>query len=509
MTFSSPMAKCLMIQGTGSGVGKSILTAAFCRRFYMDGWKTAPFKAQNMSLNSFITEDGGEIGRAQAYQAEACGIAPSVSMNPVLLKPCADNQSQVIIMGKAIATYDAKNYYKSKPRFYDEVLTALNDLRTHYEVVVLEGAGSPAEINLRENDFVNMPMAKAAEAPVIIVGDIDKGGVFAWMKGTYDLLTPDEQNHVTGFIINKFRGDIDILKPGIIMFEEMVGKPVLGVIPFYRDLFVDEEDAIPEMISPSNHNCKGMLDVAIIRLPRISNFTDFSPLILDPAVSVRYIWRPSQIGNPDILIIPGTKNTLDDMQFIKNQGLDREIINCHERGTVILGICGGLQILGKTISDPQHLESQESEITGLGLLDLETTLDPDKVTRQTTHVTRQSPLFAPGLNVKGYEIHMGRTKYNGAHKAIFADETYPDAGVISFDGRIIATYLHGFLDNDQFRLQFLNHARKQRGIETETNTLDYSQLRNEQLDKLAKIIDDHIDMKKIYALMELQNVKVS
>lgn len=505
----SAMAKCLMIQGTGSGVGKSILTAAFCRKFYMDGWKTAPFKAQNMSLNSFITVEGGEMGRAQAYQAEACGIIPHVSMNPVLLKPCADNQSQVIVMGKAMGAFEAKNYYNSKPLFYDEVLNALNLLRRNYEIVALEGAGSPAEINLRQHDFVNMDMAEAAEAPVIIVGDIDKGGVFAWMKGTYDLLSQDEQKRVAGFIINKFRGDMDLLLPGLKMFEDMVGKPTLGVIPFYRDLFVDEEDAIPAMISPANECSESLLDAAIIRLPRISNFTDFSPLTLDPNVSARYVWRPEQIGNPDILIIPGTKNSIDDMRFLKNQGLDKKIVNCHKQGTVILGICGGLQMLGGIIRDPQHLESQEDQISGLGLMDLETTLAPDKVARQTTRITRNSPIFPAGLCVKGYEIHMGRTKFNGAHIPLFDDEASPESGLASLDGSVIATYLHGFFDDDNFRLQFLNHVRKQRGMDPADNTFNYIDFRNEQLDKLANIIDDHIDMRSIYELMKVERVKVS
>jgi adenosylcobyric acid synthase len=492
-----------MIQGTGSGVGKSILTAAFCRKFFKDGWKTAPFKAQNMSLNSYITEDGGEIGRAQAYQAEACGIKPTVSMNPVLMKPSGDNKSQIIVMGKAVNTFDAKEYYKNRPRFYDEVITALNDLRIQNEIVVLEGAGSPAEINLREHDFVNMPMAKAAEAPVIIVGDIDKGGVFAWMKGTYDLLVPDEKKLVTGFIINKFRGDIDLLMPGIKMFEDMVGKPVLGTIPFYRDLFVDEEDAIPTNISTKNNSGKNVLDVAIIRLPRISNFTDFSPLDMDTSVSVRYVWRRDQIGNPDLLIIPGTKNTIDDLTFLKNQGIDTEIARCHKSGTIILGICGGLQMLGKTITDVHGIESDIKIIHGLGYLNMDTSLEPDKITRQVTHKTASSSAFESGLTVKGYEIHMGRTKLNGIFTKLFSNGNSPCSGLINQDGTIIATYLHGLLDNDDFRLSFLNYIRKCRGLETNKETINYSELKTSQLDKLSQIIYDHIHINHSYKLLNL------
>jgi adenosylcobyric acid synthase len=503
MTTSSSQAKCLMIQGTGSGVGKSILTAAFCRKFYKDGWKTAPFKAQNMSLNSFITEDGGEIGRAQAYQAEACGIAPTVAMNPVLMKPSGDNKSQIIVMGKAVDTFNAKEYYKNRPRFYDEVIASLNSLRNQNEIVVLEGAGSPAEINLRDHDFVNMPMAEAADAPVIIVGDIDKGGVFAWMKGTYDLLTPDEKERISGFIINKFRGDVDLLTPGIKLFEDMVGKPVLGTIPFYRDLFVDEEDAIPTSISTNSEYGNNILDVAIIRLPRISNFTDFSPLDIDPSVSVRYVWRKDQIGNPDLLIIPGTKNTIDDLIYLKTQGIDAEIARCHKSGTIILGICGGLQMLGESITDLHGLESKTKEIAGLGLLNMETTLEPNKITRQVMHQTVSSA-FESGLTVKGYEIHMGRTKFFDNYSQIFSDSTSLGAGLITNDGKIIATYLHGFLDHDDFRLSFLNHIRKSRGMDTNKSTVNYSEIKLNQLDKLSQIIDDHMDISNIYKIMNLE-----
>jgi len=498
-----------MIQGTGSGVGKSILTAAFCRKFFQDGWKTAPFKAQNMSLNSFITEDGGEIGRAQAYQAEACEIIPTVSMNPVLMKPSGDNKSQIIVMGKVVNTFDAKEYYKNRPRFYEEVISALNNLRNQYETIVLEGAGSPAEINLRNHDFVNMAMAEAAEAPVIIVGDIDKGGVFAWMKGTYDLLTEDEKNRVAGFIINKFRGDVDLLTPGIKMFEDMVGKPILGTIPFYRDLVVDEEDAIPTSMTTNTNYEKNVLDISIIRLPRISNFTDFSPLDIDPSVSVRYVWRKDQIGNPDLLIIPGTKNTIDDLKFLRAQGIEGEISRCHKSGTIILGICGGLQMLGKTIRDPHAQESQTELISGLGYLNMDTSLEPDKITRQIKHRTDSSSPFGSGLTVNGYEIHMGRTSFNKNYSQIFTVPATPDAGLITEDGKIIATYLHGFLDKDDFRLSFLNHIRKVRGIKAVKNIINYSELKISQLDRLSQIIEEHIDMNNIYKIMNLKQREFS
>lgn len=296
-------AKTLMVQGTGSGVGKSVITAALCRWFYRKGLKVAPFKAQNMSLNAYVCEDGGEIGRAQAFQAEACGIAPTVQMNPVLLKPAGDNLSQVILLGRPAHTRNAKDYYKGKPAYLDQVKQALADLRREYDLVILEGAGSPAEINLREMDFVNMAMAKEADAKVLLVGDIDRGGVFAWMKGTYDLLTQDEQDRVAGFLINKFRGDVDLLKPGLKQFEDLVAKPVLGVIPFDHNLFVDEEDSLPFGTYGEMKTDAGLLDVAILRVPRIANFTDFSPLMEDPAVAVRYVWTEAQLGSPDLIVL--------------------------------------------------------------------------------------------------------------------------------------------------------------------------------------------------------------
>ena len=401
-------SKTLMIQGTGSGVGKSLLTAAFCRYFYQAGYKVAPFKAQNMALNSFVTESGKEMGRAQVYQAEACGLKPDVLMNPILLKPSGDNNSQVIVMGKPDGSRNAKGFYSCHLKHKEIVTKALEELRSKYELVIIEGAGSPAEINLKKTDLVNMFIAEKADAPVLLVGDIDRGGVFAWLKGTYDLLPKNEQDRIFGFIINKFRGDLDLLKPGIEQFEEMMGKPVLGVVPYCRDLVIDEEDSVPQRFYSAETSVQEILSIAVIELPRLSNFTDLSPLANDPSISIQYVQHPAQMGNPDLIILPGSKNTVNDMKFLDQQGLSSEILKRHEAGTMILGICGGFQMLGKKIKDPENLESCEVEVDGLGLFDFQTTLLPEKLTRQVKLKTVKSRVFAEGIECIGYEIHMDK-----------------------------------------------------------------------------------------------------
>ncbi|MDA0691660.1 MAG: cobyric acid synthase [Nitrospinae bacterium] len=498
-------AKTLMIQGTGSGVGKSIITAGFCRQFFLEGWKVAPFKAQNMSLNSFVTEEGGELGRAQAYQAEACGIKPHVNMNPILLKPSGDNMSQVIVMGKVTENRNAKNYYSHHNKHKEEVQTAFNHLSREYELVVLEGAGSPAEINLKQWDLVNMPMAKMAKAPVLIVGDIDRGGVFAWMKGTYDLLTKEEQDRVAGFIVNKFRGDLDLLTPGLRQFEDLVQKPILGVIPFCRDLFVDEEDAIPAWNHPSTENGKDQLDAAVIWYPRISNFTDVSPLAADPSVSLRYVSNPSQLGNPDLIILPGSKNTLDDLKFIKANGLAKAVCTRYESGAILLGICGGFQILGKTVKDPESMESRQAEISGLSVFNIETTLLKEKTTRQVRQTTLASPVFKEGLSVEGYEIHMGVTEFNEEYLPLFniSNGDHPHhLGVTNEKGTVVGTYIHGVLDNELLRNSFLNHVRILRGLPTPHKKFNYQEFRQQHLNRLAKLVNDSIDMKQVKEIVD-------
>lgn len=489
-----------MIQGTGSGVGKSVITAGFCRQFFLDGWKVAPFKAQNMSLNSFVTEDGGELGRAQAYQAEACGIKPHVSMNPILMKPSGDNMSQVIVMGKVTENRNAKNFYAHHKKHQAEVQKAFGHLSREYELVVLEGAGSPAEINLKQWDLVNMAMAKMAEAPVIIVGDIDKGGVFAWMKGTFDLLEPEEKDRVAGFIVNKFRGDLDLLTPGLRQFEDMVHKPILGVIPYCHELFVDEEDAIPTASHSAPKNSSGNLDAAVIWYPRISNFTDVSPLSADPSVTVRYVSSPAQLGNPDLIILPGSKNTLGDLEFLKQQGFESAISECFDSGSIILGICGGYQMLGALVKDPDNMESSLKEIRGLGLLNIETTLLTRKYTRQVNQATLSSPIFASGLPIEGYEIHMGESFFNSQYIPLFENKNgdHPlHLGLSNQKGTLVGTYVHGFLDNEEVRHSFLKHIRSLRNLPENDTAFSYREFREQNLNRLAELIRDSVDMTKV------------
>ncbi len=499
-------AKTLMIQGTGSGVGKSIITAALCRAFYREGHKVAPFKAQNMSLNSYVTEEGGEIGRAQVYQAEACGIAPHVDMNPILLKPSADNNSQVIVMGKVMGQRNAKDYYAGRPNYIKEVAGAFDNLKNKYELIIMEGAGSPAEINLRKYDMVNMAMAEMADAPVLIVGDIDRGGVFAWMKGTLDLLTESEQKRVRGFVINQFRGDLDLLKPGITQFEEMTGKPILGVIPFDAELYVDEEDAIPHHSLPFVNSHPSVMDIAIVQLPHIANFTDFSPLVSDPGVAVRYIRSPVQAGRPDLLILPGTKNTIGDMQFIKEMGWNQYIPSFHEEGGLILGVCGGFQMLGTRLSDPHHIESPIEEIAGLGLIQATTTMEHEKITRRRIRPTLASSIFEQGLEVDGYEIHSGRTEFQKEYPLLFqpANGDCPySLGLSNEEGNVIGTYLHGFLDNDPIREGLLKYVRERKNLPQPEEKFNYREFRSRQLDRLANLVTQSIDMNEVKRIIGL------
>lgn len=485
-----------MIQGTGSGVGKSILVAGLCRILKQDGINVAPFKAQNMALNSFVTQDNLEMGRAQVFQAEAAGVEPQVEMNPVLLKPSSDNCSQVIVMGRPIGNRDACSYYKED--FRAAVTKAFAELSNQYEVILLEGAGSPAEINLRDKDFVNMWMAREANAPVLIVGDIDRGGVFAWMKGTFDLLDDDERKQVKGFIINKFRGDIQLLEPGIQLFENMVTRPVLGTIPFFHDIYIDEEDGLfYQNRKPGTSD--DFIEVAVVTLPHMSNFTDFASLEHEAGVSLHYAHVPNETENPDVLILPGTKNTIGDLAHLQKFGWVEEIEALCQSGTMIIGICGGFQMLGRVVKDPNQVESETDEIEGLGYFEMETEMAETKTTRQRTLYVATNSFLEHPTQVSGYEIHMGQTRLRRSYPKFFQESS--TQGIISENGQVWGTYLHGIFDNDEFRWQLLDSLRKRRSLPLLGHGLKFSNWRERQFDKLAELLRRNLDIERIYDLV--------
>lgn len=496
------MTKNIMLQGTGSSVGKSILTSALLRIFKQEGYKVAPFKSQNMALNSFVTEDGKEMGRAQAVQAEAAGIKPTVEMNPILLKPTSDIGSQVIIEGRVYGNVSAKKYFKEKTNLKEIVLKSYNKLASRYEIIVIEGAGSCAEINLKENDIVNMGMAEMVDSPVILVADIDRGGVFASIYGTIMLLEPHERDRIKGFIINKFRGDKKILEPGIKMLEKMINKPCLGVVP-YMDIKIDDEDSVTDRFKESG---KGQINIGIIKLPYISNFSDFTPLELEEDVSVTYIKEKKQLKNMDMIIIPGSKNTLMDIKYIYDMGIDKEIYKAYRAGKIIIGICGGYQILGKELSDPDNVESNIKRINGLGLLDVSTTMRKNKITVQTegTVITDRG-IFEDIKNtiVSGYEIHMGETKlFNNSISAI-KSKNGRNVGVINKDGKVFGTYLHGIFENDELRRSVINYLRKEKGLTETENDFSYEKVKELEYDKLASVVKENINLNAIKKILEL------
>ncbi len=496
-------AKTLMIQGTASSVGKSVMVTALCRIFHQDGFKVAPFKAQNMALNSFVTKGGGEIGRAQAVQAEAAGIEPSVDMNPVLLKPEADAKSQVIVLGKVAKTLTASQYYDYTPYLLGEIEDSLNRLRSTYDIVVIEGAGSPAEINLKEREIVNMRVARMANAPVLLVGDIDRGGVFASIIGTLELLTQEERDLVKGLIINKFRGDLVLLKPGLDFLEKRTGKPVLGVIPYFRGINIAQEDSVYLDERPSTSS-SGSMNVAIIRLPHISNYDDFDPLE-ELGCTVQYITEPSELGNPDLIILPGTKSTVADLMYLQEQGVAQAIIQWAKAGTPVMGICGGYQMLGKTINDPDKVESRESSVAGLGLLGIETTFGQVKTTTQIrARVVANRGLFEglKGMEITGYEIHMGQTGSQNHEPAFQVVET-PQGEANYFDGAasddclIFGSYIHGLFHNVNFTNALLNRLRQFRGLPVATAVLIN---KDKQYDELARIVRQNLNMRQVYKI---------
>ena len=486
--------RCIMVQGTMSGAGKSILCTALCRIFRQDGYKVAPFKSQNMALNSYITRDNLEMGRAQVVQAEAAGKEPDVRMNPVLLKPSSDTGSQVIVLGEVRGQMSAMEYFRYKKELVPEVKAAFDGLAEENDIIVIEGAGSPAEINLRESDIVNMGLAELVNAPVLLAGDIDRGGVFAQLYGTAELLDPEEKARIEGFIINKFRGDLDILKPGLEMLEEKTGIPVAGSVPYFY-LDIEDEDSL----APRLQNRAGgkALDVAVISIPRISNFTDVGGLEAHPAVGVRYVRRPEDLKNPDLIIIPGTKSTVDDLIWMRECGLEALVQKHAAEGGPVIGICGGYQMLGKTLLDPDHVESSRDSIRGMGLIDAETTFAGDKRRTRVKAEVTAGPLS--GAVIDGYEIHMGRTVVNGA--SFCTIEGKGDDGC--WNGNVFGTYLHGLFDTGELTEKLVSYLADRKGISVEAfRPVGRHEYMDKQYDQLADIVREALDMDMIYRVMD-------
>ena len=496
------MAKPIMIQGTMSNAGKSLIAAGLCRVFMQDGYRVAPFKAQNMALNSFITKEGLEMGRAQVVQAEAAGVEPSVLMNPILLKPTSDMGSQVIVNGEVKATLSARDYFAVKHTLLPDVMKAYNTLSERNDVIVIEGAGSPAEINLKDADvFVNMGMAKQAKSPVLLVGDIDRGGVFAQIFGTIALLDPDERAMVKGIVINKFRGDESILTPGIKQLEDLCGVPVVGVVP-YVHLDIDDEDSLSERLE---NRPAAQVDIAVIRLPRLSNFTDFRALEAIDGVSVRYVQSVRALGTPDMIVLPGTKNTMADLLWLRQSGLEARILRFARDGGTVFGVCGGFQMLGTELFDPHGVE-HGGTLRGMGLLPIETTF-----TEQKTR-TRVSGAFGPlsgslaalsGKPFDGYEIHMGQT----ASEAPIASVTDSVSGGTRMDGcqsgNVYGAYVHGIFDGDAVAGTLVRALAERKGIDPDSlGAVSGEAHKQQQYDLLADTIRNHMDMQKIYNILE-------
>jgi adenosylcobyric acid synthase len=488
-------ARTIMIQGTGSNVGKSVITAAFCSYFRQKGFRVAPFKSQNMSNNSFVTASGGEIGRAQAFQAQMCGIEPAVEMNPILLKPTSEMGAQVVVLGKAVRVMAPREYHGFQPQLIGVIRESLKKLCDQCDILVIEGAGSPAEINLRPFDIVNMAVAEMAAAPVVLVGDIDLGGVFASLVGTLELLTPKERSFVKGILINKFRGDISLLNGGLEFLETRTGKKLLGVLPFVEDLQVAEEDSIPEWkwrsLPPAEPE---KLRIHVIHYPHISNSTDFEILETEPDVCVRFLKRvPDSEPLPDALILPGSKSTMSDLAYMRSHGFENYINRCRGACIPIVAICGGHQMLGRELADPEGVESAVKTAQGLGLLDLETRFEREKKTVQVRAIDIEGR-----HEIIGYEIHMGRTNGPDAARPVFeiveemGSRTRRFDGAKSEDGLVWGTYIHGVFDAPSFRREFLNALRRRRGWKPldSSDALCFAK----SSDSLAALIRDQVDL---------------
>ena len=502
------MAKVIMVQGTMSNAGKSVMAAGLCRIFHQDGYRVAPFKSQNMALNSFITKEGLEMGRAQVMQAEAAGVEPEVAMNPILLKPTNDIGSQVIVNGEVLGTMNARDYFKMKRSLIPDILKAYHHLEEKYDIIVIEGAGSPAEINLKQDDIVNMGMAKLVDAPVLLVGDIDRGGVFAQLYGTVELLEPEEKARIRGLIINKFRGDKTILDPGVEMLEKLTGIPVVGVAPYLK-VSLEDEDSLSERLDGDQQ--VGQIDIAVIRVPRISNFTDFNVFEGVEGVTVRYVKEARELGHPDLIILPGTKNTMRDLLWMRQNGLEAAILKKAGAGTVIFGVCGGYQMMGESLKDPMGVEAG-GEIRGMGLLPIDTVFEGEKMrTRVTGSFEGLSGVLKSlnGVAIEGYEIHMGATTRKEGCQASTKICNHAAAGTAEekLDGachdNIYGTYVHGVFDKEGVVKTIVMALGERKGIDmSSVASIDFTAFKESQYDKLAEGLRAHLDMEKIYEILE-------
>lgn len=513
-------ARAVMVLGTSSHAGKSLLTAALCRIFFQQGYRVAPFKSQNMSLNSAATIEGLEIGRAQALQAEAAGIAPSVHMNPILLKPAGKMTSQVIVRGKIWGRLSAAEYHQRRVvELMPLILESYRKLAAENDVIVIEGAGSPAEINLKQSDIVNMRIADMADASCLLVGDIDRGGVFASLLGTVELLEPEERARIHGLVINKFRGDVSLLAPGLRMIEDRVKKPCLGVIPHIEELLLDEEDSLGLPVADSPYDVQWLstaynrpLRIAVIGFPSLSNFTDFDALRSEPSVIVRYCRRSEELRRADVIILPGSKQTVDDLLWMQTEGLDKAVIE-HARNGLIAGICGGMQMLGNSISDPDEIESK-GLVKGLSLLPINTTMRPSKITVAGSGLLLTTSLFGQpigNINLRGYEIHVGETFHTETtqpfarieRRAMDHVEDIVD-GCISSDSKIFGTYLHGLFDGDDFRHAFIQAACTHHGLIPAVELSNWESRRQQSLNRLATVVCESLNMPKIFEWVGLR-----
>lgn len=499
------MADVIMIQGTMSGAGKSLIAAGLCRIFHQDGLRVAPFKSQNMALNSYITSEGLEMGRAQVMQAEAAGTAPSVRMNPILLKPTSDNGSQVIVNGEVVGNMPARKYFEYKKSLVPVIMEAYQSLASEYDVIVVEGAGSPAEINLKQFDIVNMGLAKMLDAPVLLVGDIDRGGVFAQLAGTMLLLEEEEKARVKGLIINKFRGDKSILDPGVEMLRKYTDVPVIGTIP-YMHVDLEDEDSLAPRLS-ADHTEPGhasLVDIAVIRLPHISNFTDFQVLERIPGVRLHYVYKLSDLGEPDLILLPGTKNTMGDLRWLRECGLESRIKQLASGGTLLMGICGGYQMLGKEISDPEHTEEGGS-MRGMGLLPMHTVFEANKVRTQVRGTTGHLEGAWKGLSdvpFAGYEIHMGRTIQEMQERNFAAITSLNGKADGMYFDNICGSYVHGIFDSAEMQQALIGMLMRSKGLNPrQLQYMDQRIYKEKQFDILADGLRRSLDMETVYRIL--------